>query len=257
MLACTTSGRIEQEGEIGASMRPWLCVELLSMDYHEALELQHKLVDAKIAGALGPDVLLLLEHPPVFTLGRRGSREHLLVAEALLESRGVQLIHVERGGDITYHGPGQLVSYPIVDLRRGHWRVIDFVAALEQVMIHTLAEWRIKAGRNPVNRGVWVGMSKVGSVGIAVRRGVSYHGFALNVNTWLEPFSWIHPCGLEGVELTSMKDLLGREVPMEDLRRAVGFHMQTIFGVELERVNLMDIYRLLATRDHALGGEAI
>ncbi len=238
-------------------MRRWLCVELLSMDYHEALELQHTVVGAKIAGALGPDVLLLLEHPPVFTLGRRGSREHLLVTEAFLESRGVQVIHVERGGDITYHGPGQLVGYPIVDLRRGRWKIIDFVAALEQVMIYTLAEWEIKAERNPMNRGVWVGMSKVGSLGIAVRRAVTCHGFALNVNTWLEPFSWIHPCGLEGVEPTSMKRLLGREVPMEDVRRAVGLHIQEIFGVELERVSLMDIYRLLTTRDQALGAEAI
>ena len=238
---------------MGTSMRRWLCVELVSMDYHEALEVQHTLVDAKIAGALGPDVLLLLEHPPVFTLGRRGSREHLLVAEDFLESRGVQVIHVERGGDITYHGPGQLVGYPIVDLRRSRWKIIDFVRALEQVMIYTLAEWGIKAGRNAVNRGVWVGMSKIGSVGIAVRRAVSCHGFALNVNTSLKPFSWIHPGGLQGVELTSMKRLLGREVPMEDVRRTVGLHMQEIFGVELERVSLMDIYRLLVTRDQAFG----
>ncbi len=238
-------------------MRPWLCVELLSMDYHEALELQRTLVDAKIADTLSRDVLLLLEHPPVFTLGRRGNHRHLLVAEAFLKSGGIQVIHVERGGDITYHGPGQLVGYPIVDLRKGRCKVIDFVAALEDVMINTVGDWGIKAGRNPMNRGVWVGMSKVGSLGIALRRAVSFHGFALNVNTSLEPFSWIHPCGLEGVELTSMERLLGREVPMEDVRRAAGLHIQEIFGVKLERVSLMDIYRRLGTRDHALDKEAI
>jgi lipoyl(octanoyl) transferase len=234
---------------MGATTRRWLNVEVPSMEYREALELQRALVDAKIAATLSQDVLLLLEHPPVFTLGRRGSREHLLVAEPFLESREIGLIHVERGGDITYHGPGQLVGYPIVDLRKGRWKIIDFVGALEEVMIDTVGDWGIKAGRNPMNRGVWVGISKIGSVGIAVRRAVSSHGFALNVNTSLEPFSWIHPCGLEGVELTSMKRLLGNEVPMEHVQRAVRLHIQEIFGVELERVSLLHICRLLGTRD--------
>lgn len=242
---------------MGATTRRWLSVEIPSMEYREALELQRALVDAKIAATLSEDVLLLLEHPPVFTLGRRGSREHLLVAEPFLESREIGLIHVERGGDITYHGPGQLVGYPIVDLRKGRWKIIDFVGALEEVMIDTVGDWGIKAGRNPMNRGVWVGISKIGSVGIAVRRAVSSHGFALNVNTSLEPFSWIHPCGLEGVELTSMKRLLGNEVPMEHVQRAVRLHIQEIFGVELERVSLLDICRLLGTRDQAFGREAV
>lgn len=237
--------------------RRWLSVEVPSMDYREALELQRALVDARINAMLSSDVLLLLEHPPVFTLGRRGSREHLLVAEAFLEPRGIQLIHVERGGNITYHGPGQLVGYPIVDLRKGGWKVVDFVGALEEVMICTLAEWGIRAGRNSMNRGVWVGRSKIGSVGIAVRRAVSFHGFALNVNTSLEPFGWIHPCGLEGVRVTSVKRLLGKDIPMEDLRRAVGLHIQEIFAVELEQVSLEDIYRLLGAKEQALGREAI
>jgi len=227
------------------------------MDYHEALKLQRALVDAKIAATLSRDILMLLEHPPVFTLGRRGSHEHLLVAEAFLELRGIQVIHVERGGDITYHGPGQLVGYPIVDLREGGWKVIDFVGALEEVMIRTVADWGIRAVRNPTNRGIWVGMSKIGSLGIAVRRGISFHGFALNVNTWLEPFSWIHPCGLEGVRVTSMKQVLGKEIPIKEIRCAVGLHIQEIFGVELEQVSLEDIYRLLTTKEQALGREAI
>ena len=237
--------------------RRWLSVQVPSMDYREALELQRALVDARIAATFGRDAVMLLEHPPVFTLGRRGSREHLLVPEGSLESRGIQLIHVERGGDITYHGPGQLVGYPIVDMRKGGWKIIDFVRALEEVMICTLTEWGIRAGRNPMNRGVWVGRSKIGSVGIAVRRAVSFHGFALNVNTSLEPFGWIHPCGLKGVRVTSVKRLLGKDIPMEDLRRAVGLHIQEIFDVELEQVSLEDIYRLLGAKEQALGREAI
>jgi len=242
---------------MGANMRRWFYIEVPSMDYHEALELQTALVNAKTIAAIGRDMLLLMQHPPVFTLGRRGSHEHLLVAEAFLESRGIQVIHVERGGDITYHGPGQLVGYPIVDLREGHWKVVDFVGALEEIMIRTVADWGIRAGRNPKNRGVWVEMSKIGSLGIAVRQGVSFHGFALNVNTCLEPFSWIHPCGLEGVRVTSMKQVLGKEIPIEEIRRAVGLHIQEIFGVEMEQVSLEDICLLAGTKTQALAGEMI
>jgi len=242
---------------MGATMRRLLCTEVCSMDYCEALELQHALVDAKISTTLGRDVLLLLEHPPVFTLGRRGSHEHLLVAGAFLESRGIQVIHVERGGDVTYHGPGQLVCYPIVDLRKGRWKVVDFVEALEEVMIRTVADWGIRAGRNPMNRGVWVGMSKIGSLGIAVRRAVSFHGFALNVNTSLEPFSWIHPCGLEGVHVTSVKQLCGKEIPMEDVQGAVRLHIQEIFGVEIDQVSLDEIHLLVGTKTQALDREMV
>jgi len=227
------------------------------MDYQEALDLQRALVDAKITARLSRDILMLLEHPPVFTLGRRGGHDHLLVAKVFLKSRGIQVIHVERGGDITYHGPGQLVCYPIVDLRKGGWKVVDFVGALEDVMIRTVADWGIRAGRNPMNRGVWVGMSKIGSLGIAVRRGVSFHGFALNVNTWLEPFGWIHPCGLEGVHMTSMKRLLGKEIAMEDVRCAIGLHIQERFGVDMDQVSLEDIHLLGGTESRALAREII
>jgi lipoate-protein ligase B len=242
---------------MGATMRRLLCTEVYSMDYLEALELQRSLVDLRITARLDRDVLLLLEHSPVFTLGRRGSHDNLLVAGALLESRGIQVIHVERGGDVTYHGPGQLVGYPIVDLRKGRWKVVDFVGALEEVMIRTVADWGIKAGRNPMNRGVWIGMSKIGSLGIAVRRAVSFHGFALNVNTSLEPFSWIHPCGLEGVQVISMKQLLAKEIPMEDVQGAIGLHIQEIFGVRIKQVSMDDIYHLVGTKAQALGREKI
>ncbi len=242
---------------MGTTMTRWLCAKIPSMDYHEALELQRALVDAKITATLSRDVLMLLEHPPVFTLGRRGSHEHLLVAEAFLESRGIQVIHVERGGDITYHGPGQIVGYPIMDLRAGRLGVVEFVGALEEVMIRTVADWGIRAVRNPTNRGVWVGMSKIGSLGISVRRGVSFHGFALNVNASLEPFGWINPCGLEGIHMTSMKRLLSKEIPMEDVRCAIGLHIQEIFRVEMEQVSLEDICLLAGTKTQALAREMI
>ena len=228
--------------------QPYYLMELPTTEYREALELQHKLVAARRDGILDRDIVLLLEHPPVFTLGRRGGREHLIVAEGFIRSKGMEVVHAERGGDVTYHGPGQLVCYPIVDLRARQGDVLEFVGALEEVMIRTVADWGITAVRNTMNRGVWVGRDKLGSVGIAIRKGISFHGFALNVNTVLEPFTWIHPCGLEGVLITSMKRVLEREVPMEDIRRAVLLHMGDIFRLEWERITPETIYRLMA--DH-------
>ena len=160
--------------------------------YAEAWDLQARLVEARVSGSLPNDVVLVLEHPAVFTLGKRGGRENLLVPEETLARQGIPIVQVERGGNITYHAPGQLVLYPIIHLERAGIKVVDMVDRLEEVMIRTCAEWGIQAGRNPLNRGVWVGMKKIGAIGIAVRRGVSFHGMALNVNIrshaiWLDP----------------------------------------------------------------------
>jgi lipoate-protein ligase B len=238
------------------SAEKWLCVESPSIDYREAWQLQLALVEAKRSHASLPDVVFLLEHPPVFTLGHRGGRDHLKVSEDFLAKREIPLIHVERGGDITYHGPGQLVGYLVVNLKAHGWRVLDFVEALEEMMIRSLADWGIRSGRNSANRGVWVGTSKIGSVGIAVRRGVSFHGFALNVNTWLEPFQWIDPCGLEGIQVTSMKHILGEEIPMAEVRCAAARHIREGFGVKLEMGSVKDIHRLLDPKARGMVREA-
>jgi lipoate-protein ligase B len=208
------------------------------MDYRKALDLQLQLVNARHDRILETDAVLFLEHPPVFTLGRRGKLESLKVPKSFLESQGIPVIPVERGGDMTYHGPGQLVIYPIMDLRVSGWRV-------EGVMIRTLMDWGIKAVGNPKNRGVWVGPSKIGSIGIAVRRSISFHGLALNVNTDLEPFNWVHPCGLQGVCMISMKEIMGKEIAMEDVRRATATHIQEIFGVQMKPKTQDDILNLL------------
>ena len=215
------------------------------MNYKEALDLQRSLVNAKTSEIIDRDLVLFLEHPPVFTLGRRGGRDHLLVDESTLGIRGIEVFNAERGGDITYHGPGQLVVYPVVDLKKRHSKVVEFVEALEEVMIRVAADWGIMAGRNPKNRGIWIDNKKIGSIGIAIRRGVSFHGIALNVNTSMDPFSWINPCGLTGVEMTSMKQALGREIVMEEVRSATKLHIREIFGVEVEQTDLNDIYKIL------------
>ncbi len=231
-----------------------LFLDLEPMDYREALGLQHSLVAAKANGGFGEDILLLLEHSPVFTLGRRGGKEFLRVGESLLASRGIALVQVERGGYITYHGPGQLVGYPIVDLGRRGLEVVRFVEVLEEAMIRTAGEFGVGAERSPRNRGVWAGDAKLGSVGIAVRRGISFHGFALNVNNSLEPFQWMEPCGLQGVGMTSLKGVLGREVPMAEVRGAAGVHLEELLGVSLERVRLEEIRRGLQGMEARVGG---
>jgi lipoic acid synthetase len=168
-----------------------------------------------------------------------------MVTESFLAKRNISLVQVERGGDITYHGPGQLVGYPIMDLRSVNWKVVDFVGALEEVMIRTVADWGISAERNPLNRGAWVGMKKIGSVGIAVRRGVSFHGFALNVNTSLKPFEWIHPCGLEGMTVTSMERTIGGKVPPKEVREAAKRHLSGVLRVTMKSVTLEELRRIL------------
>lgn len=194
----------------GRASRKWFCADLPMLDYRTAWDLQVRLVAARKGGIIGSDVLILLEHEPVFTLGRRGGRENLTVSEAFLEEAGVCVLHVERGGNITFHGPGQLVGYPILDLQAAGLSVTGYVERLEEVMIRTAAEWGVVAERNSLNRGVWAGGRKLGSVGIAIRRGISFHGFAFNVKPSLKPFGWINPCGLKGIEMTSLERELSR-----------------------------------------------
>jgi lipoate-protein ligase B len=217
---------------------PWLAVDLGTAPYTQVRELQLALAAARHEGRLDRDVVLFLEHEPVFTLGRRGGTDNLRVTRAFLERAGVPVVHVERGGDVTYHGPGQLVAYPVVDLPAAHLKVVTFVEKLEEVMIRAAGDRGVAAERDPRNRGVWTRGRKLGSVGIAVRRGISFHGLALNVNPDLTPFQWIHPCGLQGVGMTSLVlegaegATLERVLP--DMRRRV----EEVFEVSLDETSL-------------------
>ena len=223
-------------------------LDLGLIDYTAARDLQLKIVEAKKTGLLDQDVFLILEHAPVFTLGLRGGKGHLKVPEAFLASRDIPLVRIERGGDITYHGPGQLVIYPIVNLRTGRWRVVSFVETLEELMLRIARDWGIQAERRPLNRGIWVEHDKLGSVGIAVRRSVSFHGLAININTDLEPFQWIDPCGLTGVAVTSLQQLKHREIPLSAVRERARIHIQTLFNKDLEMISLVNLERLLRSK---------
>ena len=233
-----TRGSLQRE-------RSCLWVELPVTEYERVWRLQTRLVAARREGILDRDIMLLTEHQPVFTLGRRGGLDHLMAPTADLDGAGIPVFQVERGGNITYHGPGQLVLYPVVDLLGVGLKVVDYVWNLEEVAIRTAAAWRIKAERNAVNRGVWVEARKLASVGIAVRRGISFHGIALNVNLSLEPFRWIHPCGLQGVEVTSMERELSCPVPTAEVRRTMKGEIEAVFGVELLSQDLSGFETLL------------
>jgi len=227
---------------------PCWWVELPETEYQKALDLQLAVVEAKTSGRLQADVILCLEHPRVFTLGRRGGRENLCVSDDFLLARKVAVMPTDRGGNITYHGPGQLVVYPIIDINRRRIKVVDFVSGLEQAMIRTAAHWDIRAGTDPKNRGVWLDGSKLGSIGITVRRGVSFHGLALNVNTDMEPFDWINPCGLDQVRMTSFERHLGKPVPMNDARREMARYLAVVFGIPLTNLPAEQLYGKIAFR---------
>ncbi len=211
------------------------------LDYQETWKLQQKLVSARVDKKISRDMILFLEHRSVFTLGRRGGLENLLVSEAFLKSSGIPVVQVERGGVITYHGPGQIVVYPIINLHARRIGVKEFVSAMEEAMLQTAGNWDIQAERNPINSGVWVGSQKMGSIGIALRKGVSYHGLALNVNLDLTPFSWIQPCGLQGVSMTSMKKELNRDLPFDEVRDFLKIQLEAALGISYEPCSLSDL----------------
>jgi len=211
-------------------MRKCQVRELGRIGYGPALELQQELIAARKAGT-APDHLLLLEHPHVITLGRNGHHENLLASSEIMERAGIQFFPTDRGGDVTYHGPGQLVAYPIMDLREWKRDVGAFVRGVEQTMIDTLAEYGIEAGRIPKLTGVWVGERKIGAIGVHISRWVTSHGLALNVNTDMSYFQYIVPCGL-AKPVTSMAQL-GVRVTREEVARALAAHFGRIFDCEM------------------------
>jgi lipoyl(octanoyl) transferase len=204
--------------------------ELGRIGYGEALQLQERLVAARKRGEV-PDQLLLLEHPHVITLGRNGDMKNLLASEDVLRRAGVEFHPTDRGGDITYHGPGQLVGYPIMDLREWKRDVGAYVRGVEQALIDTLAGYGIAAGRIAGLTGVWMGERKVAAIGVHISRWVTSHGFALNVRTDLSYFEYIVPCGLTK-PVTSMAQL-GVRASVEEVGRAFARHFGRVFDCEI------------------------
>jgi lipoyl(octanoyl) transferase len=200
-----------------------------TVPYGEALALQERLVEARLAGHVG-DTLLLLEHPPVVTLGRGAKREHVRFGEEALRSRGVELFDTGRGGDVTYHAPGQLVGYPIVDLAPDRQDVRRYVADLEEVMLRVAAEYGLTGRRIPGLNGAWIGDRKIGAVGVRIRRWVTMHGFAFNVTTDLDGYEAIVPCGIPDKDVTSLARELDRPVPTAEVESRIGHAFADVFG---------------------------
>ena len=201
------------------------------IEYEDALELQADLVAQRKQNAIG-DQLVLLEHPPVITLGvrNRNDRSHVLETPESLAARGVGLFETGRGGDVTFHGPGQLVGYPIVDLKPDRCDVHRYVRDLEEVLIRTVADFGIAAARVQGLTGIWVGSEKLAAIGVRISKWITSHGFALNVNTDLSGFGLIVPCGIQDKGVTSMHRLLGQSIEMAEVEDAVVRRFSEVFG---------------------------
>ena len=242
-------------------MAKCLTVNLGLIGYAEAYALQKRIVAARKAEAI-EDVLLLCEHPHVITQGRNGKREHLLVGEHVLRQKGVEFYETSRGGDITYHGPGQIVGYPILNLGEIHRDVVWYVRILEEAMIRATAEFGITAGREPGKTGVWVEFAedgsslatrhsplatseKLGAIGVHISRWITSHGFAYNVSTDLRFFDLIVPCGIADRKATSLEKVLGRTVKESEVAPRIARHLGELFGLELKNNSKEELLRKL------------
>jgi lipoyl(octanoyl) transferase len=237
-------------------------VDVGLMGYAGAWELQKRLVAARKSDAI-EDVLLLCEHPHVITLGRNGKRENLLASEQVLRQKGVEFHASNRGGDITYHGPGQLVGYPILNLGAIRKDVVWYVRMLEEAMIRATAEFAVAAGRVEGKTGIWVQGAqpvkeateeKLGAIGVHISQWVTSHGFAYNVSTDLRYFDLIVPCGIAGRRATSLEKILGRAVSRKEVMQPLVRNFGEVFGLEMRETPLADLLARLAAQTPA--GEA-
>jgi lipoyl(octanoyl) transferase len=209
-------------------VRPLEIRRLGRVRYADGLALQERLVKERQAGVI-PDTLLLLEHDPVFTLGRNAKQENVLLSADALRARGFDVFETGRGGDVTYHGPGQVVGYPILDLKPDRQDVHRYVRDLEEVMIRTCVDYGVPAERIKGMSGCWVGQSKIGAIGVRLARWVTSHGFAFNVDVDLSPFELIVPCGIQGKGVTSLRRL-GHAATTSDLQERLALRFAQVFG---------------------------
>mgnify|MGYP005838408583 CR=1 FL=1 len=217
---------------------PKRCLHLLDLGiqpYGAVHEIQLALVDKRQSDEIG-DVLILVEHTPVITLGRRGNEKNILASAELLAREGIAVHRVERGGDVTYHGPGQLVGYPILKLTEYGLGPSDYMHRLEDVIAATLSDYGIGSHRREKIIGVWVGENKIAALGVRIRRGVSFHGFALNVAPNMRHWEYIIPCGIRDGGVTSLAQELGSAPPMAEVKQRVVVHLAERFGVDIAEV---------------------
>ena len=248
-----------------------LLVDLSLIGYAEAYALQKRIVAARKAEAIA-DVLLLCEHPHVITQGRNGKREHLLASEHVLRQKGVEFYETSRGGDITYHGPGQIVGYPILNLGAIRRDVVWYVRTLEEAMIRATAEFGLVALREPGKTGIWVDAAqssstlacppwratseKLAAIGVHISRWVTSHGFAYNVSTDLRFFDLIVPCGIADRKATSLEKLLGRKVEQKEVAPRIAKHLGELFGLEMQQASKEELLQELEHAEQAVAVSA-
>lgn len=229
--------------------RQGYCLELGTMEYGAAFELQKKLFDARRQGSVG-DIVIFVEHPPCYTIGRHGGFDHILTSSEFLEAQGIKVYETDRGGDITYHGPGQIVCYPILDLKGFGRDVHRYAHLMEETLIRTLGTFGIKAGRHPDHPGVWVGTAKIAAEGIAIQHWVTMHGVSLNVCPNMMHFSFIIPCGISTMGVTSMAQLLGHDVDVNEVKQEMRKQFCQVFAIELQTVTLDQVMQLVEGVNH-------
>jgi lipoyl(octanoyl) transferase len=218
-----------------------ILIELDLIEYAQCLDIQKRIVRRKILEA-GPDILLILEHPSTVTLGVRGKASDLLISPEQMSERGVAVHHVDRGGEATFHGPGQVVCYPIVDLKALGLSARRYVQALEETIIKTLADFDVRGFSQPKKVGVWTSpLDKIASIGVRIQRRVTYHGFSLNVDLNLDPCELIVSCGMPDTRMVSLNQLVPRPVTVDSVRTAVARSFADVFAVYLEPGSLEQV----------------
>ena len=211
------------------------------VDYKEAWDLQKKIFELRRGNQI-PDTFFMLQHPHTYTLGKVADKSNLLSSEEQLKDAGVSVYEIDRGGDITYHGPGQIVGYPIISLSGWKEDTHLYLRSLEEVIIQTLSSYGIESERNPKYTGVWIGDRKIAAIGIKVSRWITMHGFAFNINTDLSFFNGIIPCGIKEKEVTSLQKELGREIDIEEVKNILLEKFTEVFGYSSYSVNEKDKY---------------
>ena len=234
-------------------MRKVLLSDIGTTDYAYAWELQKAIHQARVSRKI-PDAVILTEHFNTYTIGKSGGDDHLLASDQELREKNVEVYKIDRGGDITYHGPGQIVCYPIIDLEDYYRDVHRYLRDLEEVVIRVLGQYGIVAHREPEYTGVWVGSEKICAIGVKVSRWVTMHGFAFNINTDLSYFGRIIPCGIFHKGVTSLSQLLGRAVDMQEVKIVVTLKFAEVFQTEIVSVSpeqLIEEYQIVMEKEHA------
>jgi len=206
----------------------WIC-DLGYCDFEQALKIQKKIHELRVENKI-PDTLILVEHPSVLTIGKSGSFDNILISTEVLHEKGIKIYQIERGGDITYHGPGQIVGYPIFYVKTALAGIKAMIKNIASLLIFTLNDFGVEATVKPKFVGVWVGDEKIASIGIAVKHWVTFHGFALNVTTDLTYFDLIRPCGLANVKMTSLEKILQKKIELTEVKERIKVNLEKVFN---------------------------